>query len=114
MLVNEARALLGRVLRDDLPLRDLLEHRFVDTMVHRAAVVAIGLLGQSISLEEAISNASNTDDTAAYILSTVLALCEEADDRLREVDLRAAGAARSVTDDARRHSDGRDLICVVG
>lgn len=114
VLVNEARALLGRVLRDDLPLRDLLKHRSVDPMVRRAAVVAIGLLGQTISLEEAVSNASNTDDTAAYILSTVLALCEEAGDRLREVDLRAAGAARSVTDDARRRFDGRDLICVVG
>ncbi len=114
VLLGEARGLLGRVLRDAGPLRRLLEDPNVDPVVCRAAVVAIGLLGETVGLEVAVPNASDADATTAYLLAAVIALGNESYGALARADRRAAGLARMVTDDALRRFDSGDCVCVVG
>jgi hypothetical protein len=61
-------------------------------------VLALGLLGHVVELEKAVPDTERADDTAAWILATVVADPVGARDRLRVADRRARARARKVTE----------------
>ena len=114
VLLGEARGILGRVLRDPEPLRRQMDATELDPAVRRAAVVGLALLGEEVALEEAVPDAGDADDAAAYIIAAIAAAGAGAYDLLVLADRRSLGAGRAVTDDALRRFDGGDYVCVAG
>lgn len=102
VLLSSARALLGRVLRDAGCLQHLLQATpYADGASRRAAVVALGLLGQAVDFELAVPQPMHTADVEAYVLSAVVTLDPSIDATRAGVAARVPTTSWQVVDRAR-------------
>lgn len=85
VLLRTARLLLGEVIRDVGLLREWLRGLTADEGVaRRAIIVALGLLGEAVPVEEAVPDPADADDASAWVLATVLAEPDAAEVALDE------------------------------
>ena len=117
-LITGACTILGHVVRDHVAIRAALATSAgARGGVRRSLVVALALLGYAVALDEAVPDASDEQDTAAYVLARVLCSPERvqltAD--IRAVAARASSmeARRTVMEASRMISTGA-LLTVVG
>lgn len=118
LLLNGACAILGHIMRDPATLRAALASVTGGRGGARhMLVVALGLLGEAVALEEAIPDAADDQDTAAYVLACVLCSSDrvQLSARVSAVATRAASLeARRVALDAMRMIGRGALLTVVG
>ncbi|MBY0491347.1 MAG: hypothetical protein K2R93_16000 [Gemmatimonadaceae bacterium] len=98
-LLHGARVLLGHVLRDAPLIRACLSAiPLARSDGRRPLILALALLGEEVSYEEAVPDPADEMDTAAYLLSLVLCQADRA--RLTGTVLRVIQGAKSA--EARR------------
>ena len=115
MLLRNARALTGEVLRDPALVTGWLgaeEH--LDPASRRALVVYGGLLGTLLPVAAAVRDLEDSGDAAAWVLSCVLAGPAEAPDRLEASRGEFVGGAADVVDMAQRRLAAGRLAAIVG
>ncbi len=98
VLVEQGALAVGMMLRDADVLHKLLVSLSQrDGFGRRSLVLALGLLGRVVDVEQAVPDPERADDTAAWVLATVLADAMSAHERIRHADRQARFGARKVT-----------------
>jgi hypothetical protein len=115
-LLGSAMNLMGYVLRDAAVLRVLLRTLAPrDFVFHRAAVVALGLLGVALSPDEGIVSAADPADIEAYVLGAALVDGPSGVRAANAAYRRATSAvARDAADAALARVEAGDLLGVIG
>jgi hypothetical protein len=117
-LLLVARTLLGHVLRDPAPLRTALGDIPPSRGdARRPLIVALALLGEPVSYEEAMQQPDDEMDTAAYLLSLIL--CDPDRNRITREVLRVltgatSAAARRTANEADRLIGSGALLTAIG
>lgn len=115
-LLDPATAILGHVLRDAGVLREALHAlRPGDAWPFRAIVVALGLLGDALPIQDAIMDVHDPLDIEASIFAATLSRPLEAARIATQAYTVAKGvAARAVSDAACARADAGDFFGIVG
>lgn len=114
-LIAGARLILGEVLRDPTPLREALG-KLADgqSSPRQQLVVALGLLGERVPAEKAIPDGASHKDATAWVLGTVLADWENAQEVIDKADRNISGPAQQVTSTALTRMEQGMFVSVVG
>lgn len=115
-LIHSALALMGHVLRDAAVIRRVLDEiRLGEAPARRALVVALGLLGESVSFETGVSDPNDPLDIEAYILASTLVGAQYGLEAATLVYNSATNAlAWDVADAALARLEAGDIVGVVG
>lgn len=115
VLVDQARAVLGHAVRDVELLKEILEELpDREREARRTVWIALALLGELVSPDEARLDPGSFEDVTAWTLSAVLADWEGAVERIDRMDRQVEGPARSVTDMALARVESGMLVSAVG